>query len=188
MKDYHRGIGKHNIDQIRQGQTPSGDGFLETDPNGNDTAKTNLEILGENRFYWVKEEDTIYVTHEQWSTTGMGKTLDEAIKNLIKDALIIRDEYVNEDNENLTEEAIKLKLWLAPINANDLSSELVQNSKEKIGKALKRQKNRDDAKAMNVPYQYKIFEYFHNTHDLILTSGEISDMLHLFENIDRSRE
>ncbi|MEX0608513.1 MAG: hypothetical protein WD016_13975 [Balneolaceae bacterium] len=71
--------------------------------------------INDERFLLQQKNGKIHLTHPIWSLSGMGENLIDAELDLISDAKIISDEYVNEADINLSEEALKLKVFLLQI-------------------------------------------------------------------------
>jgi hypothetical protein len=61
------------------------------------------------------EDDMIYITHTKWSLTGMGKTLLEAELDLIEEANLIADVYLNEPLNKLSYESLKLRDFILKV-------------------------------------------------------------------------
>lgn len=72
------------------------------------------KINGET-FNVEKEDGLIYLSHKQWSLTGVGETIIAAQKDLLNDASLIADTYLKLSDTQLSAEAQKLKQFLAKL-------------------------------------------------------------------------
>ena len=79
--------------------------------------KNNEISLCSELFQITKEESVTIISHSKWSLLGMGKDLAQAINDLKENAHIIASDYIDADDSELTEEAVKLKRFLIKYNA-----------------------------------------------------------------------
>ena len=69
----------------------------------------------EEDFKWYQEDNEWFVEHPIWSLVGMGKTLQDAHRDLIKEIEITQEHFCEIPDEELTEEAKRMKYWLKPL-------------------------------------------------------------------------
>ena len=63
----------------------------------------------------VFEDEYIYLSHPKWSLTGMGKTLIDAERDLLKEAKESLIHYQKYAGSELTEDALEMKEYLIKI-------------------------------------------------------------------------
>ncbi len=71
----------------------------------------SITIEGEV-FNCLQEDGWVMITHPKWSIMGVGEDVEAARKDLRDTASIVVSDYVDEEDLNLTSEAIKLKAFL----------------------------------------------------------------------------
>lgn len=72
------------------------------------------EFCGE-KFNLHLEGDNIILSHPIWSLAGTGKNLLDAERNLITESKIVFNHYMNIPEEDLSEDAIRMKEFLLRI-------------------------------------------------------------------------
>jgi len=73
-----------------------------------------MQILGEN-FNWYEEDNEFFIEHPKWSLVGMGETLQDAHGDLIEEIKITKEHFCEIPDEELSEEAKRMKEWLAQL-------------------------------------------------------------------------
>ena len=73
-----------------------------------------MRIFDED-FIWFKECGDWFVEHKKWSLVGMGSTLQDAHRDLIDGIKLAQESFCEIPDEELTEEAKRMKYWLKPL-------------------------------------------------------------------------
>lgn len=73
-----------------------------------------MRIFDEN-FECSQETGDWFIAHPKWSLVGMGSTLQEAHRDLIDELKLAQELYCDTPDEELTEEARRMKRWLKPL-------------------------------------------------------------------------
>ena len=76
-------------------------------------------LIFNERFRWYKEEGNYFIEHPKWSLVGMGENLQDAHRDLLEEINITRIHFIDIPDEELTEEAKKMKYWLLPIRVKN---------------------------------------------------------------------
>ena len=76
-------------------------------------------LIFNEHFRWYKEDGQYFIEHPKWSLVGMGENLQDAHRNLLEDISITREHFINIPDEELTEEAKKMKYWLSVIKVKN---------------------------------------------------------------------
>jgi hypothetical protein len=98
--------------------TPSGEVFSEsksssTKPEMSFTYKViNYILINDQKFSIEKENDQFYVSHEKWSLTGMGNTLEEALIDLRNEAKELFLDLREQELTSLSYEALIMRDFL----------------------------------------------------------------------------
>ena len=74
--------------------------------------------LFEEDFEMKKREDYYIITHPKWSLTGLGDSIDDAIRDLIDEARGIYELIVESPEDELSEQSAKLKEFLLRVGKN----------------------------------------------------------------------
>ena len=75
-----------------------------------------MEMIIFNEIFECYEEDgEWFIEHPKWSLVGVGSTLQEAHRDLIKDLEFTQEHFCDIPDEELTEEARQMKYWLKPL-------------------------------------------------------------------------
>ncbi len=74
----------------------------------------DYEIKGE-RFEIHLKNDLVYINHPKWSLVGMGGTLLDAEIDMLEEAKLIAEEYLEMEDSQLSYEAQKFKEYLIRI-------------------------------------------------------------------------
>lgn len=78
------------------------------------TIELDYEYKGE-RFELHLKNGKVYLNHPEWSLVGMGDTLLDAELDMINEAKIIAEEYINVPDTKLSRGAQNLKMYLLKI-------------------------------------------------------------------------
>ena len=73
-----------------------------------------MRIFDED-FNWYEECGDWFVEHPKWSLVGMGSTLQDAHRDLINELQMTQELFCDIPDEELTEEAKRMKRWLKPL-------------------------------------------------------------------------
>lgn len=102
----------HDFQKIAS--TYSESGYKKSEQVAKRTIELDYEYKGE-RFKIYRKNGLIYISHPKWSLVGMGDTLLKAELDMLEDAKLIADEYINQPDTELSTQAIKFKQYLLKI-------------------------------------------------------------------------
>jgi len=68
---------------------------------------------------WDEEENEFILSNKEYRLLGVAKTLEEAMREIECGILFLRDEYLREDDKNLTENTRELKSRLQTLFSCD---------------------------------------------------------------------
>lgn len=123
----------YNVEELTQSQLQSDRVGLETFPSNipkKDQSESysiyTLEILTNNKiikkhqingveFNVICEDENIIISHPIWSLSSIGKSLQEAEINVIKEAKEVLEHYSKYDPRSMSVEAIKMRDFLLRI-------------------------------------------------------------------------
>ena len=76
-------------------------------------------LIFNEHFRWYKEDGQYFIEHPKWSLVGMGENLQDAHRDLLEEISITREHFINIPDEELTEEAKRMKYWLSVIKVKN---------------------------------------------------------------------
>ena len=76
-------------------------------------------LIFNEHFRWYKEDGNYFIEHPKWSLVGMGENLQDAHRSLLEEIIITKEHFIDIPDEELTEEAKRMKYWLSVIKVKN---------------------------------------------------------------------